>query len=202
MGRERDEDRGGDGGDLHPSRERRRAHADIHSDGDGIFRRDGVSDQRSDGRDCGGEFDFRIQSRSNGVAFTALHTYFMSPSGSDSNNGLTAATAWATPNHAVNCGDVIIAAAGSYPDLQSWGTVGNCPSTSGGIDGNGGVYFATLLCGGSYVGACDITTKTNTTGNTVASMSLQAIGRSRDGTLTQVTTVERSKPMRAPIRGG
>ena len=63
---------------------------------------------------------------------------------------------------------MIIAAAGSYPDLQSWGNVGNCPSTSGGIDGKGGVYFATLLCGGSSVGSCYITTKTNTTGNTVA----------------------------------
>ena len=92
----------------------------------------------------------------------------MSPTGSDSNNGLTAATAWATPNHAVSCGDVIIAAAGSYPDLSSTlGTVSNCPSTSGGIDGTGGVYFATLLCGGSYVGACYITTKAATTGNTV-----------------------------------
>ena len=58
---------------------------------------------------------------SGSVPFVALHTYYMSPTGSDSNNGLTAATAWATPNHAVNCGDVIIAAAGSYPDLQRWG---------------------------------------------------------------------------------
>ena len=107
-------------------------------------------------------------SGSNGVAFTALHTYFMSPTGSDSNNGTSASTPWATPNHAVNCGDVIIAAAGSYRDMQSWGTVANCPSTSGGIDGKGGVYFATLLCGGSTVGSCYITTNTNTTGNTVA----------------------------------
>ena len=113
VGGERGEDRGGDGGDVHPCFERRRTHADIHSDGDRIFRHGGVSDQRSDGPDCGGEFAFRIQTGSNGVAFTALHTYFMSPTGSDSNNGLTAATAWATPNHAVNCGDVIIAAAGS-----------------------------------------------------------------------------------------
>ena len=102
------------------------------------------------------------------VPFVALHTYYMSPTGSDSNNGLTAATAWATPNHGVNCGDVIIAAAGSYPDMHNWGTVGSCPSTSGGIDGRGGVYFATLLCGGSSVGSCYITTKTNTTGNTDA----------------------------------
>ena len=105
---------------------------------------------------------------SGSVPFVALHTYYMSPTGSDSNNGLTATTAWASPNHALNCGDVIIASAGSYADLQSWGKISNCPSTSGGIDGTGGVYFATLLCGGSYVGACDITTKTNTTGNTVA----------------------------------
>ena len=108
-------------------------------------------------------------SASNGVAFTALHTYFMSPTGSDSNNGLTAATAWATPNHAVNCGDVIIAAAGSYGPFQgNWGTVSNCPSTSGGIDGTGGIYFATVLCGGSYVGASEITTKAPTSGNTEA----------------------------------
>ena len=73
----------------------------------------------------------------------------MSPTGSDSNNGLTAATAWATPNHAVNCGDVIIAAAGIYPVQPNWGTVSNCPSTSGGIDGKGGVYFASVLCGSS-----------------------------------------------------
>ena len=96
---------------------------------------------------------------SGSVQFTALHTYYVSPTGSDSNSGLTAATAWATPNHAVNCGDVIIAAAGSYVPQTYFGRVSNCPSTSGGIDGTGGVYFATVLCGGSYVGACYITTK-------------------------------------------
>jgi hypothetical protein len=96
------------------------------------------------------------------VPFVALHTYYMSPTGSDSNNGTSAATPWATLYHSVVCGDVIIAAAGSYSDLQSWGKVSNCPSTSGGIDGTGGIYFATVLCGGSYVGACFITTKTST----------------------------------------
>lgn|GEM_PF-2080636 len=106
-------------------------------------------------------------STSGSVPFVALHTYYMSPTGSDSNNGLTAATAWATPSHAINCGDVIIAAPGSYGPFQgNWGTVGGCPSTSGGIDGKGGIYFATLLCGGSYVGACYITTKAPTSGNT------------------------------------
>ena len=95
--------------------------------------------------------------------FVALHTYYMSPTGSDSNNGLTAATAWATPNHAVNCGDVIIAAAGSYASMSHWGTVSACPSTSGGIDGKGGVYFATVLCGGPSVGACYITTRATAT---------------------------------------
>src|SRR5208337_4134799 len=108
------------------------------------------------------------------VAFTALHTYFMAPTGNDSCNGTSTAIgssgncAWATPNHALNCGDVIIAAAGSYADMQYFGAVSNCPSTSGGIDGTGGIYFATLLCGGSYVGACYVTTKAATTGNEVA----------------------------------
>jgi hypothetical protein len=104
---------------------------------------------------------------SGSAPFVALHTYYMSPTGSDSNSGLTATTAWATPNHSVNCGDVIVAAAGSYGPFQgAWGKVSNCPSTSGGIDGTGGVYFATVLCGGSYVGACYITTKAPTSGNT------------------------------------
>jgi hypothetical protein len=88
--------------------------------------------------------------------FTPLHTYYMSPTGSDSNNGTSASTPWATPNHAVNCGDVIIAAAGNYTPKTSFGAVSNCPSTSGGIDGTGGIYFAVLLCGGSSVGACTV----------------------------------------------
>ena len=51
--------------------------------------------------------------------------------------------------------------------FKALGAVSDCPSTSGGIDGKGGVYFATLLCGGPYVGACNITTKAAATGNTV-----------------------------------
>jgi hypothetical protein len=101
--------------------------------------------------------------------FTALHTYYISPAGSDSNNGTSAATPWLTPNHAVVCGDVIIAAAGAYSSANFdsythgstvWGAVSTCPSTSGGIDGSGGVYFATIVCGGSYVGACTINATT------------------------------------------
>ena len=96
--------------------------------------------------------------------FMALHTYYMSPSGSDSNNGTSPTSCgancgpWLTPKHSVNCGDVIVAAAGSYSAIisGSWGTVSNCPSASGGIDGTGGIYFAVLLCGGTSVGACSI----------------------------------------------
>jgi len=55
----------------------------------------------------------------------------------------------------MNCGDVIIAAAGTYTTNfnGAFGQVNNCPSTSGGIDGTGGIYFAVLLCGGN-VGTC------------------------------------------------
>ena len=98
---------------------------------------------------------------SGSVPFVALHTYYMSPTGSD-NTGLSAATAWASPNHAVNCGDVIIAAAGTYSTGQfgdKFGVVSKCPSTSGGIDGTGGVYFAVLLCAGPDLMSCNITTK-------------------------------------------
>jgi hypothetical protein len=58
---------------------------------------------------------------------------------------------------------VIIAAAGNYTNQfnQSWGYVSNCPSTSGGIDGNGGVYFATLLCAGPDLEACQVNSGVN-----------------------------------------
>jgi hypothetical protein len=56
----------------------------------------------------------------------------------------------------MNCGDVIIAAPGTYATgMASWGTISNCPSTTGGIDGTGGIYAAVLLCGGN-VGTCKI----------------------------------------------
>lgn len=92
------------------------------------------------------------------MPFTPLHTYYLASNGNDSNNGTSAGTPWATPNHAVVCGDVIIAAAGTYTTQfnQSFGVVSNCPSTSGGIDGTGGIYFAILLCGGPDVVSCQV----------------------------------------------
>ena len=60
-------------------------------------------------------------------------TYYLanastSPVGNDSNSGTDSAHPWLTPNHAVNCGDVILAAASSsyvYTNFHqgSWGTV-------------------------------------------------------------------------------
>lgn len=83
--------------------------------------------------------------------FTATNTYYMAAAScSDSNNGTSPSTPWCTPNHSVQCGDVIIAAPGNYNgDFSTWGTVATCPSTTAGIDGAGGVYFAVLLCAGN-----------------------------------------------------
>jgi hypothetical protein len=96
----------------------------------------------------------------NSVAFMPLHTYYVSPTGSDRNSGTSPHAAWSTPHHAVDCGDVIVAAAGSYArnvfGTNSWGEVSNCPSARGGIDGRGGVYFATLLCAGPDVTSCSV----------------------------------------------
>jgi hypothetical protein len=54
-------------------------------------------------------------------------TYYLSPTGNDSNSGLSASSPWLSPNHPVNCGDVIIAASGTYSasnfNTGSWGTV-------------------------------------------------------------------------------
>ena len=50
-----------------------------------------------------------------------------SPAGSDANAGTSAGAPWLTPNHALNCGDVISAAAGTYVETNFrtgvWGTV-------------------------------------------------------------------------------
>ena len=57
--------------------------------------------------------------------------YYLSPTGSDANAG-TLASPWLSPNHSVNCGDTIIAVAGTYSSSNfgsgKWGTV----SCSGG----------------------------------------------------------------------
>lgn len=94
------------------------------------------------------------------VPFQALHTYYISPTGSDSANGTSPSTAWATPNHALDCGDVVIAEAGTYSAGQfgagHWGAVSGCPSTTGGIDGQGGIYFSVLLCAGPDMTSCTV----------------------------------------------
>ena len=57
-------------------------------------------------------------------------TYYVAPvsgGGNDSNNGTDAGHPWLTPNHALNCGDVILAADGTYDEANfrpgNWGTV-------------------------------------------------------------------------------
>ena len=62
-------------------------------------------------------------------------TYFLAPrsaGGSDSNSGLSASEPWLSPNHELNCGDVIQAAASTAYDSAEfgsgkWGTV-TCPN--------------------------------------------------------------------------
>jgi hypothetical protein len=62
-------------------------------------------------------------------------TYFLAPAsagGNDANSGTSAGSPWLSPNHSLNCGDVIIAAASasySYTDFGygKWGTVA-CPA--------------------------------------------------------------------------
>ncbi len=55
-------------------------------------------------------------------------TYYLSPTGNDGNSGVNAASAWLTPSHALNCGDVVVAAASTaYVHtnfrLGKWGPV-------------------------------------------------------------------------------
>lgn len=61
-------------------------------------------------------------------------TYYLATpagGGNDSNNGTSASTPWQSPNHAINCGDMILAAAGTYAEsifyATNWGIV-TCPT--------------------------------------------------------------------------
>ena len=65
---------------------------------------------------------------------TRATAYFLSPSGNDSNSGLSTGSPWLTPNHSVNCGDTLTAAAStSYSSANfgsgKWGTV-TCPGNN------------------------------------------------------------------------
>jgi hypothetical protein len=102
---------------------------------------------------------FAAEEISTGRPFIPLRVYYISPTGNDHRSGMSPDGAWATPHHNVNCGDVIIAQAGRYTtQFQSgkWGTVSNCPSTTGGIDGAGGIYAAVVLCAGPNLSSCPV----------------------------------------------
>ena len=69
-------------------------------------------------------------------ARAASATYFLAPGGSDSNAGKSLGAPWRTPNHAIKCGDTIVAAAGVYTgttnfNYGSWGTVDTAASSHG-----------------------------------------------------------------------
>jgi hypothetical protein len=62
------------------------------------------------------------------VSATQYYLATAAGGGSDSNNGLSAGAPWLTPNHAVNCGDVITTTASTAYDSTNfqtgkWGTV-------------------------------------------------------------------------------
>lgn len=81
-----------------------------------------------------------------------------------------------TPVHTIECGDVILMNTGNYvgtapagADSNSGGFVGDirndyaninpasCPSTTGGIDDQGGINFVLVLCAGPDVMSCKVT---------------------------------------------
>lgn len=104
------------------------------------------------------------------TTFTPLHTYFIAASGcSNNNSGTSSGSPWCNPDPVGNggapvgftgfvCGDAIIAAAGTYNGDMSLSAAvgGSCPSVTAGIDGNGGIYMAVLLCAGPDLESCKI----------------------------------------------
>lgn len=86
-------------------------------------------------------------------------SYFISPTGSDGAAGTSTGTAWLSPNHALNCGDTITAASGSYSAANfaggKWGTV-TCPGSNN---------VAWLIC--ATFDACKISTTAALNGMTI-----------------------------------
>jgi hypothetical protein len=82
--------------------------------------------------------------------------HYMNPAGNDACNGtspslgLSGNCAWLTPNGnaALKCGDEIIAAPGAYSTSGYSVTrqPTSCPSTTGGIDGSGGIWEVVVNC--------------------------------------------------------
>ena len=94
-------------------------------------------------------------------------TYYISPTGSDANSGLSAAAPWLTPFHTPHCGDTVLAAAGSYDPNNfnpgKWGNV-TCPANDNvamiqcatafacSVVGYGSVNYGAITIGASYWG--------------------------------------------------
>lgn len=80
-------------------------------------------------------------------------TYYISPDGSDRNTGTSSGHPWASPSHALNCGDVIVAAPGNYSAANfysgKWGAV-TCSASQPNV--------AWLICG--KFDACKISAAT------------------------------------------
>ena len=80
--------------------------------------------------------------------------YYLAPGGSDGADGQVPGRAWASPAHALNCGDVVHMQPGSYDPANfaagKWGSVANCPAATNGS------FFATLICDGPNVQDCAI----------------------------------------------
>ncbi len=87
-----------------------------------------------------GTWGNRLRKLGRAILFFALAspawatTYYLATAtagGNDSNNGTSASTPWLTPNHAILCGDIILAAPGVYSAADfsygHWGTV-TCPA--------------------------------------------------------------------------
>ena len=90
-----------------------------------------------------------------GSSLAHASTYYLAPYGSDSNSGTSASSPWVSPNHSLNCGDVIVAAAGTNYSAANfytgkWGNV-NCPAANN---------VAWLTC--EKFDACKISTTANT----------------------------------------
>lgn len=62
-----------------------------------------------------------------GTAALAGTAYYLTASGNDANSGLSVGSPWLTPNHNVNCADIIYASSGAYSSSNfqggDWGTV-------------------------------------------------------------------------------
>ena len=172
----------------------------LHGYGDRIFGPEGVSDQRSDGPDCGGQYRFGSRNRYRlGPLRRSPHLLHVADRFGQQQrphrcNGLGDAEPRCQLRRHHHCRSRFV----SGP-AKPWGTVSNCPSTSAGLTERAASTLPRCFAA-APMWAHVISRQRPTRAATLSLWRSPLVtGQLRDGMSIRVPRVERLKPMPAPM---